>query len=558
MSGQVAAARPFGALAMGPGGAPLRWSAAATASTTGSATASLAFADFPRPAIARPPPPPARVDLARTRHARILRRAVRRFTRTRRARLGGRLGDDGSCVDDPLLPFGSATAIATAIRPRRISSVEAVTACLARIDEVDPALHALVRRAPDALERAVAADAALARGEPAARSTASHDHQGLARHGGPRHDRRDNGRASRAERDATVVRARARGGRDHPGQDEHARPDPERRDVEPRRRGVRTTRSTSRAPPADRAEARPRSWPRADRRSRSGATPAAASACPPSAADRGLKPTGGRVPRTGHIIITGGVAVPDPHRPVARRVDDLAARARDHRGAGRRGSHVVPSPLGDPSTVDVGALRIAWFTDNGLHAPTPETRAAVRDRRDRPLRDVGAILISVAHPGLERAPELWQRFVDADGKAWLHRLMAAAGTEEPGSFAHRGDYRPEPIPSADLTKLVEDLDDLRGRLRRWLRDEGIDLVLGPAMPQPAVHHGESYAPWFADSYSDVHNLTGWPALVVRGGTGPGGLPIGVQLVANPWREDVAIAAAFVVEAASGGWQRPPL
>ena len=136
--------------------------------------------------------------------------------------------------------------------------------------------------------------------------------------------------------------------------------------------------------------------------------------------------------------------------------------------------------------------------------------------------------------------------------------MAAAGTEEPGSFAHRGDYRPEPIPSADLTKLVEDIDDLRGGLRRWLRDERIDLVLGPAMPQPAVHHGESYAPWFADSYSDVHNLTGWPALVVRGGTAPGGLPIGVQLVANLWREDVAIAAAFVVEAASGGWRRPPL
>jgi amidase len=46
--------------------------------------------------------------------------------------------------------------------------------------------------------------------------------------------------------------------------------------------------------------------------------------------------------------------------------------------------------------------------------------------------------------------------------------------------------------------------------------------------------------------------------VVRGGTSPDGLPIGVQLIAQPWREDIALAAARVVEGASGGWQPPPL
>jgi amidase len=46
--------------------------------------------------------------------------------------------------------------------------------------------------------------------------------------------------------------------------------------------------------------------------------------------------------------------------------------------------------------------------------------------------------------------------------------------------------------------------------------------------------------------------------VVRGGTSPEGLPIGVQLVGQPWREDVALAGALVVEAASGGWRPPPI
>jgi amidase len=45
----------------------------------------------------------------------------------------------------------------------------------------------------------------------------------------------------------------------------------------------------------------------------------------------------------------------------------------------------------------------------------------------------------------------------------------------------------------------------------------------------------------------THNLTGWPAAVVRCGTSRTGLPIGVQIAANPWREDVALAIARVLE-----------
>jgi amidase len=43
---------------------------------------------------------------------------------------------------------------------------------------------------------------------------------------------------------------------------------------------------------------------------------------------------------------------------------------------------------------------------------------------------------------------------------------------------------------------------------------------------------------------------------VRCGTSAEGLPIGVQLVAAPWREDVALAGALALERDLGGW-RPP-
>jgi amidase len=43
---------------------------------------------------------------------------------------------------------------------------------------------------------------------------------------------------------------------------------------------------------------------------------------------------------------------------------------------------------------------------------------------------------------------------------------------------------------------------------------------------------------------------------VRCGTSPEGLPIGVQLVARPWRDDVALAAALHLEREFGGFRAP--
>jgi amidase len=51
------------------------------------------------------------------------------------------------------------------------------------------------------------------------------------------------------------------------------------------------------------------------------------------------------------------------------------------------------------------------------------------------------------------------------------------------------------------------------------------------------------------SYTTPHSLTGWPAATGPAGSSPEGLPICVQLVARPWRDDVALAAALAIERA---------
>jgi amidase len=167
------------------------------------------------------------------------------------------------------------------------------------------------------------------------------------------------------------------------------------------------------------------------------------------------------------------------------------------------------------------------------------------------LRAAGARVEQKRPPGLEDATELWHKIVPADGRAWLRRLLENAGTKGNGSL---GDLSGKEIASSQLTRMVEQLDDVRSGLLRFMQD--VDVIVCPAMGMPAVPHGGSNRPGYADGCNEPHNITGWPAAVVRGGTSPEGLPIGVQIVGKPWREDVVLAAAKVVEAASGGWKPP--
>jgi amidase len=114
------------------------------------------------------------------------------------------------------------------------------------------------------------------------------------------------------------------------------------------------------------------------------------------------------------------------------------------------------------------------------------------------------------------------------------------------------------LTGAELTALVFQLDAWRSEMLSFMRD--YDLVLCPPCARAAMPHGTTFdrENQLFFSYTMIYNMTGWPGAVVRAGTSPEGLPLGVQLVARPWREDVALAAASEVERALGGWRQPPL
>ncbi|MCZ7566992.1 MAG: amidase [Ardenticatenaceae bacterium] len=119
-------------------------------------------------------------------------------------------------------------------------------------------------------------------------------------------------------------------------------------------------------------------------------------------------------------------------------------------------------------------------------------------------------------------------------------------------------------PFLEWTQQGEDLrtSESSQLLTRWnqLRSDGLaflekyDVIICPVNATPATLHDEP-TPF---QYVYLYNLLGWPVAVVRCATAPQGLPIGVQIVAHPWRENVALAVAGFFEDTFGGWQEPPL
>ena len=144
-----------------------------------------------------------------------------------------------------------------------------------------------------------------------------------------------------------------------------------------------------------------------------------------------------------------------------------------------------------------------------------------------------------------------------------------------------------PMTADEFWLLVDRANRFRSDFVAGLDAGGFDAVICPPHALPALKHGASYWLTTAASYSMLYNLLGMPAGVaavtrVAPGEesdrpagkdqvekaaaqveqGSAGLPVGVQVAARHWREDVVLAVMSSVEAGvrgAGGYpDMPPL
>jgi amidase len=271
----------------------------------------------------------------------------------------------------------------------------------------------------------------------------------------------------------------------------------------------------------------------------------------------GIKPTSGRVSRHGHAIPPAGwLNELTQLGPIARTVADLALLLPLIAGPDGRDPTVVPVPLGDPAAVDVAKIRVALQTDNGICAAEPDV-ARVVEEAGRVLAAAGAQVVEARPPGIEETLEIMGGLMrGVDEGVWVQRILAQAGTASEQSSLSRY-LGLERRTVAEMVAQIERWHHFRARMLPFMDD--FDLIVCPVAAYPALAPGEFAGEKYPGfSYTMTYNLTGWPAAVVRAGATAEGLPIGVQLVAAPWREDVALAAALVVERELGGWQAPGL
>ncbi len=272
----------------------------------------------------------------------------------------------------------------------------------------------------------------------------------------------------------------------------------------------------------------------------------------------GLKPTLGRLPRTGHIVGYGGPFDSFQETgPMARRVEDIALLAAIMNGPDDWDAAMAPVPLGDPAKVDFKNLRVAWYDSNGLMAPAKEVQKLVRQCVGY-FKKAGSKVKEDRPPKMEQLAEIRSKFNGADGREHIRRLLKLHGTTQasPG-LRTDGDI----VTSAEFTRLCEEMDAIKSEQLAWF--EQYDLIVCPASqraPIPLDHPLLPPEQRAKASYTSQYNTTGWPAGVVRAGTSKHapGLPLGIQLVAQPWRDDVVIAAMDLVEQHTGGWAPPPL
>lgn len=271
-----------------------------------------------------------------------------------------------------------------------------------------------------------------------------------------------------------------------------------------------------------------------------------------------IKPTSGRLPRTGHVPPAGGwVEALWQIGPMARFTEDLVLAMQLLAAPDEADFTSPPAPLFESETVR--EKRIAFFTDNGFARCSPEIEDAVR-RSARLLSEMGMHVEERRPPGVELAYELEMALLGADGGEGIDeylREIASTKTHpllEAGFLSRMRRYR---TSASELARRWAQWDEYRAGVQRFFRD--FDAVLCPVYTQIALHHGESVKEGNFEgfSYSMAWNVAGVPAATVRCAEA-NGLPINVQVAAGRWRELGALDVCRSIEQGFGGWRAATL
>ncbi len=317
----------------------------------------------------------------------------------------------------------------------------------------------------------------------------------------------------------------------------------------------------------------------------------------------GLKPTTYRLTNLdtppGGLDTASGGAIVAQSGPLARSTADLVLAMEVLAAPGQEwfDPTIPPVVWRNPAEVSVERLKIAYYTDDGAFPASPAIRRVVREAVEA-LRRLGATIEEWTPPDVGTLVSRFFSLVTADGAKALFEqlggekpneriatLLQVASLPKPlrvvagvamGAAGHR--RLAATVKSlgnrsvSELWGLLEAQKAYNVRFRAELNVHGYDAILCPPAGLAAVRHGATANLPDFDSYARLYNLTGMPAGVVAAGRvrpgeesdrpatrdivdktaieserGSTGLPVGVQVAARHWREDIVLAVMGVLE-----------
>ncbi len=273
----------------------------------------------------------------------------------------------------------------------------------------------------------------------------------------------------------------------------------------------------------------------------------------------GIKPTFGRVP---HAPMDSPFSLSVAGGPIAHTVHDAARFLNEVCRPDHRDPWALPFDGRDWSIgldEGVAGLRVGFTTElGGATVWDHDVEVAWRDALDA-LADRGARMVEVDRifaPLRPRFEEHWKA-----GFANILRGISRDRWEEcdPGfvSLAREG----LDVPLSAFSAAMSARSELIVAMADFHQD--IDVLITPTMPTVAprtdvVYHFSEFDRWtHAVPYTLPFNLTGQPAGSIPAGVSRNGLPIGVQVVAARFREDLVLRTCRTLESASGFAQPHP-
>jgi amidase len=294
----------------------------------------------------------------------------------------------------------------------------------------------------------------------------------------------------------------------------------------------------------------------------------------------GLKPTEHRVPSTGHIpdwhipgmTPNGSVRHMGVYGPLARSIADLRLCLSLIAGPDGRQGDVPPMPVATESaSPPVRELRIAWTDRFGDATVSADTRTMLE-----------RLAVTLEHNGarVERIElkldydSLWRTWGEISGAEIggpmpfllrnLMRLQFLLMRDR--SPMRAGMLRGIRLTMRGLSRALAYRDQLMRSINNLF--ERFDALLCPVTCTPAFTHrepgrpievGDRQIPYFVavGGYTTPFNLSGHPVVVLPAGWSKEGLPIGVQVVGQRWKDEQLLATAASLDEVIGDLRHPP-